>query len=419
MRFPAALAPLLLLAACHAPGAAPEAPAPVDPVAHARELAKRFVIVDGHIDVPYRLHSQKEKGEPVDDVGDATASGDFDWPRAVAGGLDAPFFSIYTPAEDEKLGTSKQVAEELIDSCDALIARHPDRFELARTAADVRRIAGAGKIAVLYGMENGSPIEGKLENVDHFFERGVRYITLAHGEDNHLSDSSYDKRHTNGGLSPFGVEVVRRMNELGILVDVSHLSDEAFEDVLACTQAPVIASHSSLRHFVPGFERNVSDDMVRAVAKNGGVVQINFGSSFLTAAANSVGFARHEAIQAFAKEKGLEDSAPEVQAFAAAYDAEHPLPLADVKDVADHIDRVVQLVGAEHVGFGSDFDGVGPTLPSGLKDVSMYPNLLAELLRRGYSDSDLEKICGANVLRVMERAEAVARELSRGGAPTR
>jgi membrane dipeptidase len=405
MRTSIALLLSLPVAACHS--------APVDPEVRARELAQRFLIVDGHIDVPYRLHAQKEKGEPVDDVGLATAGGDFDVPRAKTGGLDAPFFSIYTPAEDEEQGTSKQVAEELIDSCDALIARHPEHFELARTAADVRRIAHAGKIAVLYGMENGSPIEGTLENVDHFFTRGVRYITLAHGKDNHLSDSSYDTRHTNGGLSPFGIEVVARMNALGILVDVSHLSDEAFADVLEHTRAPVIASHSSLRHFVPGFERNLSDDMVRAVGKNGGVVQINFGSSFLTKAANEYGMARQKAIAAFAEEKGLAQDAPEVEAFADAWGAEHTFPRADVKDVADHIDRVVELAGVEHVGFGSDFDGVGPSLPTGLEDVSKYPNLLAELLRRGYSERDLEKICGENVLRVMERVEAVARESRR------
>ena len=412
MRISALLLSLALVACNAAPADRPADPS-TDPNARARELAQRFVIVDGHVDVPYRLHAQKEKGEPVDDVGLATEGGDFDVPRAKAGGLDAPFFSIYTPAEDEEQGTSKQVAEELIDSCDALLARHPESLELARTAADVRRIAHAGKIAVLYGMENGSPVEGKLENVDHFFTRGVRYITLAHGKDNHLSDSSYDTRHTNGGLSPFGIEVVARMNELGILVDVSHLSDEAFADVLEHTRAPVIASHSSLRHFVPGFERNLSDDMVRAVGKNGGVVQINFGSTFLTKAANEYGMERQKAIAAFAEEKGLAEDAPEVEAFADAWGAEHAFPRADVKDVADHIDRVVELAGVEHVGFGSDFDGVGPSLPTGLEDVSKYPNLLAELLRRGYSERDLEKICGENVLRVMERVEAVARESRR------
>lgn len=392
----------LLLAACST----------TPPEERAPELARRFLIVDGHVDVPYRLHAQRAGGQPMDDVGAATSGGDFDYPRARAGGLDAPFFSIYTPSEAEGLGTSKALADELIDQCEALIAAHPERFELARTAADVRRIAGDGRIALLYGMENGSPLEGSLANLEHFQRRGVRYITLCHGQDNHLCDSSYDTRHTHGGLSPFGVEVVRRMNELGVLVDVSHLSDEGFWDVLAATRAPVIASHSSLRHFVPGFERNMSDEMVRALAENGGVIQINFGSTFLTRAANEHYGARTRALEAFAAAHGGPDSA-ESQAFAEQYGREHPFPRATVGDVADHIERVVRLVGVEHVGLGSDFDGVGDSLPTGLEDVSKYPNLIAELLRRGFSERDVRKICGENVLAVLERAEAVAREPAR------
>jgi membrane dipeptidase len=388
---------VLLLTAC----------ASTPPEELAQELAQRFLILDGHIDVPYRLHAQKEAGGPVDDVGEHTASGDFDYPRAVSGGLDAPFFSIYTPSELEAEGRSKVVAEELIAMCSELIARHPRRFELARTAADVRRIARSGKLALLYGMENGSPIEGRLENLDHFHGLGVRYITLTHGQDNHISDSSYDSRHTHEGLSPFGREVVRRMNELGILIDVSHVSDDAFWQVLELTKAPVIASHSSLRHFVPGFERNMSDEMVRALAENGGVIQINFGSSFLTQEANAYYGARQAALDEHAALHGGPDS-PASQAFAEAYAREHPFPFASVADVADHIDRVVALTGVEHVGLGSDFDGVGDSLPQGLKDVSMYPNLLAELLRRGYSEREVELISGENVLRVMEANERLA-----------
>lgn len=386
----------------------------IPPEQRARELARRFLILDGHIDVPYRLHAQRREGKPMDDVGVATAGGDFDWPRALAGGLDAPFFSIYTPAEDEERGTSKQVADELIDQCEELLAAHPERFELARTAADVRRIAGTGRIALLYGMENGSPLAGALANLEHFQRRGVRYITLCHGKDNHLCDSSYDTRGTHGGLSPFGHEVVARMNELGVLIDVSHLADTSFWDVLAATRAPVIASHSSLRHFVPGWERNMSDDMVVALAKNGGVVQINFGSTFLTQAANQHFDVARKVFDEFAAAHDGPDSA-ESLAFREQYGREHPFPFASVGDVADHIERVVELAGVEHVGFGSDFDGVGDSLPTGLKDVSMYPNLIAELLRRGYSEGDIQKICGENVLRVLERAEVVARELSGKG----
>jgi len=393
---------LALTTACHS--------VPRDPEGRARELAREFLIVDGHIDVPYRLMEQQAKGGPVDDVGSATATGEFDWPRAVAGGLDAPFMSIYTPAELEAEGRSKVVADQLIDLMDELAARHPGRFTVARTVAEVRASAAAGKIALLYGMENGSPIEGSLANLEHFWRRGVRYITLTHGKDNHICDSSYDESRTHGGLSAFGREVVQRMNELGILIDVSHLSDDSFWQVMDLTKTPVIASHSSLRHFTPGFERNMSDDMVRRMAPNGGVVMINFGSSFLTVAANSHRLRGAEAVEAFRLAQGLDPKAPELEAFALEWERTTPFPYAHVTDVADHIERVIELTGPDHVGLGSDFDGVGDTLPVGLKDVSMFPNLIAELLRRGHSERDLRKLCGENVLRVMAANEAHARK---------
>jgi membrane dipeptidase len=259
-------------------------------------------------------------------------------------------------------------------------------------------------------MESGSPIEGDLANLEHFYRRGVRYVTLCHAEDNHISDSSYDTRHTHSGLSPFGRLVVRRMNELGILVDLSHVSDDAFWQALELTRAPPIASHSSLRHFVPGFERNLSDEMVRALAAKGGVVMINFGSSFLTAAANDY-YVRRERALALLRTT-LAEGSDELRAASANWEHQNPFPRASVRDVADHIDRVVALAGVDHVGFGSDFDGVGDSLPTGLEDVSKYPNLIAELLRRGYDDEALAKICGENALRVLAQCERVARELA-------
>jgi membrane dipeptidase len=393
------LTAVLLLSAC----ASAE---PADPLARAKELARRFLIVDGHVDVPYRLHGQDAALR--DDVGEATADGDFDYPRAVAGGLDAPFLSIYTPAEDEERGKSREVADELIDLVEGIVRKHPDRFVLVRTAFDVRAAVSVGKIAFLLGMENGSPIEGDLANLEHFYRRGVRYVTLCHGRDNHICDSSYDTRHTHSGLSLFGRLVVRRMNELGILVDVSHVSDDAFWQALEITRAPVIASHSSLRHFVPGFERNMSDEMVRAVGKNGGVIMINFGSSFLTSAANDYYTRRERAIDAL--KTTMKEGSAELRQATARWELENPLPRASVRDVANHIDRVVRLAGVDHVGFGSDFDGVGDSLPTGLEDVSKYPNLIAELMRRGYSEGAIEKICGGNALRVLEECERVARE---------
>ncbi len=405
----ASLLALALLASCSTTD-----PADID--ARARELAREFLIVDGHVDVPYRLHEQKKGGQPPDDVSVRTTGGDFDLPRAREGGLDAPFFSIYTPSEEEAKGNSKALADELIDMVEAIVAAHPSDFAIARTESDVRKIAGSGRIALLLGMENGSPIAGDLANLDHFFARGVRYITLCHGKDNHICDSSYDTTRTHKGLSPFGREVVRRMNELGILVDVSHLSDDALWQAVELSKAPVIASHSSLRYFVPGFERNVDDEMVKKIGARGGVVMINFGSGFILRDANEHYGKRMKAAEAFAAELGVPQDSEKLAPLLEKWDRENPMPFATVSNVADHIDRAVELAGVDHVGLGSDFDGVGPTLPIGLKDVSQYPNLIAELLRRGYSESDIEKICGENALRVLREAEKVARDL-RSRAP--
>lgn len=367
----------------------------------ARQLLQRYPLVDGHVDVPHRLHERWE------DVSKATASGDFDYPRARAGGLTAPFMSIYTPASSEAAGATA-LAHALIDQVEAIAYRAPDKFAIARTAAEVRQNFAAGKISLLLGMENGAPIAGDLANLRTFHERGVRYITLAHSKSNHISDSSYDKVRIWKGLSPFGKQLVAEMNLLGVMVDVSHLSDDAFYEVLKLSKVPVIASHSSLRHFTPGLERNVSDDMLKALAKNGGVLMINFGSFFLSDAARQYSEQRDAAEEAFKKLHGDAPSAEALAQFEKAYAERHPYPFASVADVANHIDRAVKLVGIDYVGLGSDYDGVGDSLPTGLKDASQYPNLIAELLRRGYKEADIGKIMSGNVLRVMERVEQFA-----------
>jgi membrane dipeptidase len=378
----------------------PAEPPPVDPQALAQEL----IIVDGHIDVPWRLHEAKVEGKPVDDVTRATAGGDFDLPRARAGGLDAPFMSIYVPAALEGKG-AKRKAEALIELVEGIVARAPDELALARSPAEVRANAAAGKLSLPMGMENGAPIEGKLRNVAYFHGRGIRYITLTHSKDNHISDSSYDTRHTHGGLSPFGEKVVAEMNRVGIMIDVSHVSDEAFDDVVRLSAVPVIASHSSCRHFTPGWERNMSDDMIERLAAAGGVIQINFGSGFLSQAIRDGREAHEQARDAHVKALGLELESAEGKAAAAAYDGEHPAPRATVELVADHIEHVIALAGVDHVGLGSDFDGVGDSLPEGLRDVSQYPNLLRVLLERGHDRTALAKIAGENVLRVWQAVE--------------
>lgn len=379
-------------------------------------LAHQFIILDGHVDVPYRLEGGKKDGAVTEDVSAATEDGDFDYPRAKKGGLDAPFMSIYIPAHHEEEKTAKKLADSLIDMVEGMIEKHPDKFGSAVTPADVRRNFEAGKISLPMGMENGAPIEGDLANIAHFRERGVRYITLTHSKDNHISDSSFDDRHTHKGLSEFGKKVVPEMNRQGIMVDVSHISDDAFWQVMDLTKVPVIASHSSCRHFIPGFERNMSDDMIKALAKNGGVIQINFGSGFISAEARKARSAMHDELKAFMEKNDIKEYMdPRVQKWRDEHKGDRPPVFATVEQVADHIDHVKKLVGVDHVGFGSDFDGVGDSLPTGLKDVSQYPNLIRVLLERGYTEADIEKVASGNVLRVWQAVDDYANKQARTG----
>jgi membrane dipeptidase len=373
-----------------------------DPAGRALELVRSYPLIDTHVDVPYRIH------EKWADVTQSTADGEFDYPRAQAGGLDIPFMSIYTPPELEATGGAFQLANELIDSVEALVGRAPDRFMLVYSPAEAQAAFEQGRIGLALGMENGSPIEGKLENVAYFAKRGIRYITLAHSLSNHISDSSFDTARPNGGLSDFGREVVREMNRQGVMVDLSHLSDEAIHDVLEVSAAPVIASHSSARTLTPGFERNISDELIQGVAAGGGVVMINFGSSFITPEANAYLVRILAERKAYLAEHGFAAGGPEEKAWTEAFRVENPVPFASLAQVADHFDHVISLVGADHVGIGSDFDGVGDTLPIGLKDVSQYPNLVAEFLRRGYDEEDIAGILGGNLLRVWRAVEAHA-----------
>ena len=389
----------------------PAGPSPTDLAERSRALARRVIIADGHVDVPYRLHEKLgPDGEPTEDVSQRTAGGDFDYPRAMEGGFDVAFMSIYVPSElQTKAGASKALADSLIDMVEKIARTSPGKFAMAHSVEEAQRNTREGKVSFAMGIENGSAIEDSLENVAHFHERGVRYITLTHSKDNQISDASFNAgKRTWNGLSPFGRQVVAEMNRVGIMVDVSHLSDDAIRQAVELSQVPVIASHSSCRHFTPGFERNISDELIRALAAKGGVVMINFGSAFLTQAANAYELEVRKAVMAFAQERGLTRDSAEVQAFVESYMREHPAPLARVEDVADHIDHVVKLVGIDHVGLGSDFDGVGPTLPIGLKDVSQYPNLFRVLLERGYSEADIEKIASGNVFRVWQAVESHA-----------
>lgn len=362
-------------------------------------IAQESMIIDTHIDVPYRLINDWE------DVSKATERGDFDYERAVSGGLNAPFMAIYIPSSYEDNG-AYTLANHLIDFMEALVYRAPEKFAIPHSADDLFAHKEAGLMSLAMGMENGAPIEGEMDKLHHFFERGVRYITLAHSEDNHISDSSYDIRETWGGLSPFGKELVVEMNRIGMMVDVSHISDKAFYDVLEITQVPVIATHSSARKFTPGWQRNMNDDMIKALAENDGVIQVTFGSTFVTTRAN-----QHRArIQRLAREinERLGEGTERAQAEIARMREENPYPFATLTDVLDHIDHIVSLVGINHVGIGSDYDGVGDTLPEGLKDVRTFPNLIQGLLDRNYSEEEINKILFGNTIRVWRAAEAFA-----------
>ena len=374
--------------------------------AAARQLAQDAIIVDTHIDAPTGLLKRWA------DLGLATPHAEFDYPRAREGGLDVAFMSIYTSAEEDTAGKAWQVANTQIDAIEALISRHPDKFALLRSPDDIERLHAGGRVLLALGMENGAPIGDDLSQLAKFHARGVRYITLAHGRNNRISDSSYDLTRRWNGLSPFGEQVVAQMNKLGIIVDVSHLSDDAIADVLRITDVPVIASHSGMRHFTPGFERNLSDELARAIASKNGVVQIVFGSAFIDAkaAANTQAYFRAEADfhRDNAAVVAAGKSTRSIEQFKQTWDAAHPAVPTTLDAVLDQIDHAVKVMSIDHVGIGSDFDGVGGKLPEGLRSVADYPNLVAGLQGRSYDEADIRKILGGNLLRVWRAAEAAA-----------
>ena len=401
-----ALIPIVLLSfGCQQ---AQEQPAPeTDFRAEAVRLAHETLIIDTHIDLPYRLQ------EKPDDVTVRTEDGHFDLVRAREGGLDAAFMSIYVPAKLQETGGAREFADQLIDLVEGIAAQAPDSFAIARSVEDLRTLFAEGIFALPMGIENGAAIEDDLSAVQHFYDRGVRYITLSHSEPNLICDSSYSTDRPSGGLSPFGREVIAEMNRLGIMVDISHVTDDTFYQAIEISKAPMIASHSCCRFFTPGFERNMTDEMITRLAATGGLIQIAFAPGFLTEAAQKQSMELWATMREYMDENKVAMGGPEFRERIALFYEQNPKVTADVGDAADHIDHVVQLVGIDHVGLGSDFDGITDT-PIGLEDVSAYPNLIAELLRRGYSEEDVRKICGENLLRVWSEVERVAAELKQG-----
>ena len=360
-----------------------------------------FLIVDTHIDTPYRNFRNELN------IFDGTNTGQFDLPRAQQGGLSVAFMSIYTPASAAEEGTSRSIALDLIDWV-VKTADSTDEIGIATCVADVRKLHKAGVLAFALGMENGSPMEGDPANLKEFADLGIRYVTLAHSRSNEFSDSSYDENEPLQGLSEAGRHLVHEMNQKGIMIDISHLTDKASWQVLEISESPVLATHSSLRHFIPGFHRNMPDDMVAALKQNGGVVHINFGSSFVSNESREWRNALDAALEK--ANASTEMTSEQRRAFYDDYVETNPYPFATLATVVDHIDRVVELAGVESVGLGSDFDGVGDTLPIGLKDASMFPNLIRELRDRDYDDEALRMILGENLMRVWAANESIAFE---------
>lgn len=373
--------------------------------AFANELAHKYIIADGHVDLPFRLKiknfrvDREYMGIPI-----KYPQGDFDYERAKIGGLSAPFMSIYIPSSYQlQPDKGKILADSLINMVVGITENIPDKFALANTVADVEKNFKDGKISLPMGMENGAPIGDDLKNLQYFYDRGIRYITLTHSKDNQICDSSGDTTHTWNGLSPFGREVVKEMNRIGMMIDISHVDDSTFYQVMKLTKAPCIASHSSARFFAPTVRRDMTDDMIKKLGENGGVIDINFYTAFLS---NDVA-RQNKKIDSLLASKGLKSSDSLAKPVTEQFKKENPIPPTDVETVANHIDRAVELAGIDHVGLGSDYDGVGgvDNLPDGLKDVSQYPNLIYELLKRRYTESDIEKICSGNFLRVWREVE--------------
>ncbi len=384
-------------------------PTPPDEVAdRARKLHASAIVLDTHVDTPQRLLFENF------DLGRRDAQGHLDIPRMREGGLNAAFMSIWTPSQINGPKGVKR-ALDLIDAVREQVRRHPRDLALATTAEEVRRAHAEGKIAVLMGMEGGHMIDDDLGLLRLYAALGIRYLTLTHGSNTNWADSSTDEPKHNG-LTPVGNSVVQELNRLGVLVDISHVSDKTFYDAVNTSRAPMIASHSSCRALC-NHERNMTDGMIRALARKGGVIQINYNTGFLSQEyadarrkINDELRARDDATQKrYGENQAL--AIRENERIRRELTAAGKLPKVSWEKIVEHIDHVVKLVGADHVGLGSDFDGA--TMPEGMEDCSKLPRLTEALLRKGYSESDIRKILGGNVLRVMEEAERVSREMQK------
>jgi membrane dipeptidase len=387
-----------------------------DHLAEARAILREVPLVDGHNDLPWEVRQRVSNQLDRIDLRAGTADLDppmhTDIPRLREGGVGAVFWSVYVPVSTDGSEAVKAVIEQ-IDLVHRLSERYPDVFELALTADDVVRIHSEGRIASMIGMEGGHSIDDSLAALRQFHRMGARYMTLTHSDSTAWADSA-TAAPEHGGLTLFGVEVVREMNRLGMLVDLSHVSPATMHAVLDLTAAPVIFSHSSARALTD-HPRNVPDDVLRRLDVNGAVVMVTFVPTFVSEERRQWWAARAGMREILAS---LYPGDPDIaEQKLAEWEAENPPIDATLSDVADHIDHLRDVAGIDHIGIGSDFDGIS-SVPVGLEDVTTFPHLLAELLRRGYSADDLRKIVGLNVLRAMRETERVAAELQRTTQPS-
>jgi len=389
-----------------------QAPADSAALLHAREVMRSIPLIDGHNDLPYEL--REKAGGDLDSLDIASPQDSLmtDIPRLREGLVGAQFFVAYVPVETIGHGAARFALQQ-IDLIHRMADRYPETFEFARTAEDVRRIFDQGKIGVLIGLEGGHAIEGSLDLLRAFHDLGVRYVTLTHWASHDWADAATDEPEWQGLRPGFGEDVIREMNRLGILVDLSHVSDSTMVDAMRISRAPVIFSHSSARA-LDNHVRNVPDDILRRLGTNGGVVMVNFAPDYVSedlrlwsVRADSV----RDSLRA-----GFEDDTAAMRAAFLEWREANTRPDATLSQVADHIDHLVATAGIDHVGIGSDFDGIGFT-PVGLEDVSTFPDLVAELVRRGYPDEDIRKILGGNLLRALDRAEQVAAQMRAESGP--
>jgi membrane dipeptidase len=393
---------LALLAAMISPTLADDPPIVSE---RARKIHESGMLFDGHNDLPWRLRTLNDMAIEKLDLSKRLASGETDIPRLREGGVKAQFWSVYIPSDHEN--PARTVIEQ-IDLVHRLVDRYPDDLAMAYTADDVERIVKGGRIASLIGIEGGVAIEDDLAQLRMFAKLGARYMTLTHNKTLAWADAATDDpKHD--GLTPFGERVVREMNRVGMLVDISHIAPSTMQDVIRVSKAPIIASHSSARA-VSDHPRNVPDVILKELPKNGGVIMVNFFPGFIVPEAGQQ-WQERRAIRT----KFTDDAA--YRKAIAEYNETHKSPRkGTIKDVADHIDHIVKVAGIDHVGIGSDFDGI-TSVPIGLEDVSTYPRLTQELLDRGYNETDIHKILGGNILRAFRRSGEVAAELQKTTRP--